>query len=203
MNYKKIYERLYRLGYHSKLKNHGKRYIEYLCHKFDFKTVLDVGCSNGVAVKELKRRRKIAYGIDVADIAIRYAGSKSYVENCVVASTTDIPFKDNFFDAVFSCDMLEHLTEKDVGKAITELLRVSKKYLFLVIDGEFERNREWLKKAKEFFPADFQHFDNLHLTVWPLSKWKKQFIKRGCKFINHYDPQSPESHDLFIFEVPK
>ena len=202
MNYYEIYEKLYSIGYHSKLKNHGRRYVKYLCSRFPFKTVLDVGCSNGQAVKEFKKLRKRAFGLDASDIAVRYAGSKSYVSNCVLASATDIPFKDNFFDAVFSCDMLEHLTERDAAKAIKELIRVSNKYLFLIIDGEEERNRDWLIKAKKEFPKVFKDIENLHLTVLPVEKWKEKFLNRGCKFKEHAEVVPGDGLDVMIFEVP-
>lgn len=193
MNYFSVYEKLYKLGYHSKLKNHGQKYVDLLVRGYEFKTILEIGCSNGMAVQQFRKKRKLAYGIDVSSIAIRYAAEKAFVPNCIIASATDIPFVDNFVDAIFSCDVLEHLEEKDVFKALGQIKRLTKRYLFLVIDTEIERNRDWIEKAKETYSGEFQDIENLHITVWPIRKWKKVISDYGFKLIN-------SSNDLYIFE---
>ena len=136
---------------------------------------------------------KTAYGMDVSEIAIRYCGEVSYTPNCVLGSADDIPFKDNFFDAVFSCDVLEHLTEDDVFKALDEIARVSKRYLFVVLDCKPEGNREWINKAKVEFPNEFEGIDNLHVTIWDEQTWKKNIRKAGFKFVT-------EKEGLYVFE---
>lgn len=195
MNYFKRYELLYKLGYHSKAKNHGAKYAKQLCMKYQFKRILDVGCSNGIAVHKFMKMKKHSYGIDVSQIAIRLAAEKeALVPNCVLGSLTDIPFKNKFFDAVFSCDVLEHLERKDVGRAISEMVRVCRSYIFVIIDCDIERNREWIDKAKKEFPADFAGMDNLHLTVMPQSAWIKLFARCGAKFMKR-------DGDILVFTV--
>ena len=196
MNYAMIYEVLYGLGYHSKQKNHGKRYVKFLCKAFDFKDVLDVGCSNGIAVRAFRKEKKRAYGLDVAEIAIRLAAEDAFVPNCVVGSVLDIPFKDGFFETVFSCDMLEHLMPDDIHKAFREISRVTTKYFFCTIDGQPERNREWINKAKVKAPKWFRNIDNLHMTQMSMLKWQAVIEQHGFKFIRRHG-------DLFAFERVK
>jgi len=196
LDYFKVYELLYKLGYHSKLKNHGQNYVDNIIGNHRFKTILEIGCSNGMAVQKFNKKRKIAYGIDCAHIAIRYAAEKACVPNCILASATDIPFKNNFVDAIFSCDVLEHLTEGDVRKALREITRVTKNLLFVVLDCEPERNREWIRKAKKGYAREFEGIDNLHLTVWPAIKWREVIQSYGFRYVRKFK-------DLYVFEKTK
>lgn len=184
MDYAKIYEYLYKVGYHAKEKNHGKQYVKFICDNYKFNSILDVGCSNGIAVRDFRLYgKRLAMGIDASEIAVRYANEKYLARQCITGLANDIPFKDNFFDAVFSCDVLEHLTPDDALIAVKELCRVAKNYLFLVIDGELERNREFIDKAKIQFPKVFKEVNNLHLTLWPLEKWIQLFREEGFDLI--------------------
>ena len=45
-------------------------------------------------------------------------------------SAFDIPFKDNYFDLVFTSGVLIHIAPKNLTKAIKEIIRVSNKYIF-------------------------------------------------------------------------
>jgi len=195
-NYFKVYDILYKLGYHSKLKNHGQYYVNNIVGNHKFKSLLEIGCSNGMAVKQFTKRRILSYGVDVAQIAIRYAAEKACVANCIVASATDIPFKDDFVDAVFSCDVLEHLTEHDVHRALREIKRLTRHWVFLVLDCEAERNREWIEKAKAGYAREFEGIDNLHLTVWPKEKWIDIVCKYGFRYVRKFK-------DLYVFEAIK
>lgn len=177
VKYGELYNALYRAGYHAKEKNHGRRFIKPLLKHYNFETILDCGCSNGVTTKLFQGNGKKAFGIDVSNIAIRYAQEKYGTINCNEASVLDIPFKDNFFDAVFSCDMLEHLIESDIDQAISEIQRVGKKYLFMKISDTREGNNEFTEKIHA--QGLFTDIKNLHLTVKPLSWWINKFTRGG------------------------
>lgn len=194
IDYQKLYEKLYRLGYHSKAKNHGQRYAKYVCDNFHFNNILEIGCSNGLATKSFQHNKRLAYGMDISEIAIRYAGEKFFVPNCIVGNILDIPFKDKFFDAVFTCDVLEHLTLRDVDRALKEIRRVSKQYLFAVIDEKEERNRHWINKGKALHPGTFGKIKNLHLTVMSFEEWIIKIEKYGLKFIRNDD-------NLYMFKL--
>jgi hypothetical protein len=53
-----------------------------------------------------------------------------------VGNIKQIPFPTRSVDAILSAGVLEHVEAKDVGRAIAELTRVSKNYLFLQIASE-------------------------------------------------------------------
>lgn len=196
MNYKYIYDSLYEIGYHDKGKNHGVNYLKYFQNNYKFDKILEVGCSNGRAVKELQKKGKTAYGIDISPIAIRYATEKYAVRNCIEGSAIDIPFKDNFFDSVFSCDVLEHLTEDDSIIAIKEIVRVIKQgYIFVKISPDVEFNRDYLDKAKSMNIKHFENIENLHITVKPIDWWIEKFTVHKNVFFER------SISDLLIFRV--
>ncbi len=51
----------------------------------------------------------------------------------VVADIRELPFKDNEFDVIMACEIIEHLPWEDVVKALEGLQRVSSKYVYLSI----------------------------------------------------------------------
>ena len=58
MNYKELYDNLYGLGYHSKAKNHGRKYVRWILENYKFKKMLEVGCSNGIVCTMFQNHKK-------------------------------------------------------------------------------------------------------------------------------------------------
>ena len=194
MNYSDLYNTLYKYGYHAMLKNHGLRYAKGFTVDYDFESILEVGCSNGAAVKYLQKNDKKAFGIDVANIAIRYAQEKYGTINCNEASVLDIPFKDKWFDAVFTCDVLEHLMPEDIDKGISEIKRVAKDILFIKVDDKVEGNTEFTDKIHK--AGHYKEIKNLHLTVMPIDEWIKKFESCG-----KWKLREKYMKDLLVFDA--
>jgi ubiquinone/menaquinone biosynthesis C-methylase UbiE len=194
MNYKRLYEDLYKIGYHAKGKNHGRKFVlDIIKAEIEFSRVLDCGCANGFAVKEFQKHHKEAYGIDISSIAIRLASEKFGIRNCIEGNLLDLPYKNNFFNAVFSCDVLEHLIPEDIDKALSEISRVSNKYLFLKICYEVEGNTEFLKELKTV-SGKYVNIDNLHLTIMTKNEW----IEKICS-VTGMNYWKTISKDLMVF----
>jgi len=179
-NYTKLYQRLYELGYHSGKKNHGLLFVAYIVKNYLFDSIMDIGCSQGMIVETFKNKGRKSIGIDVSPKAIENSKKLGY-NNCYVASVTEIPFEENSVDAVFSCDTMEHLIENDVKQAISEIKRVARKYLFLKISYEEEKNRTWINKLHA--NNKFMGISNLHLTVKDKNWWKNQLEDNSWKII--------------------
>lgn len=85
--------------------------------------ILDIGCGKGRYIKNLCRDYpdKIFYAVDLSEKVLEYF-SVDYVEK-KKGNITNIPYKDNYFDTVYSCEALEHAV--DIESAIREMCRVT------------------------------------------------------------------------------
>jgi len=99
--------------------------MEYIPN--EVKTILDVGCGNGVITNELAKRYEVT-GVDRSLAALDYVETEKQH-----ASADNIPLPDNSFDMVFSSELLEHLEEDVLKKTIDELKRLNKNYVFITV----------------------------------------------------------------------
>lgn len=92
--------------------------------------ILEVACGRGGFVRQMAQGGAVVTGCDFSFAACHIArhklvGRDSLPLNCVVqGDAQNLPFADNSFDAVVSCETIEHLPL--VQKAIGELHRVTK-----------------------------------------------------------------------------
>lgn len=89
--------------------------------KTDLK-ILNIGAGTGDDLKVLQKFGK-NYVIDIDEAALAYI-PKELCEDKQKADACALPYEDNFFDVVISCDCFEHI-ENDI-KAISEVHRVLK-----------------------------------------------------------------------------
>jgi ubiquinone/menaquinone biosynthesis C-methylase UbiE len=88
--------------------------------------VLEIGCGGGDFSVYLSTRVRSLTAVDFSPAAIDLAMSKRSANDANVefrvADAQDLPFDDNAFDVIFSCECLEHLP--DPQKALHEMFRV-------------------------------------------------------------------------------
>lgn len=138
--------------------------------KLEISTVLDVGCGEGFTLSRLTEANigKKREGIEYLDTAIEL-GKKEHPSVKIKKGTIyDLPYKDNAIDLVICTEVLEHL--EDPEKALSELVRVSKKYCLLSVPHEpvfilsnFIRGKNWSRLGN----------DIEHINHWS----RKGFIK--------------------------
>ena len=106
------------------------RILKFLRRK-NVRRVLDLGCGAGGDVVYLAKQGFEVYGIDVAKEAVRVA-KESLKENRLKANLEvgsiykELPYDDDFFDAVISIRVIHHAGIKDIQRLITEIKRISK-----------------------------------------------------------------------------
>lgn len=93
----------------------------------DVTSILDVGCGNGFVINNLAGKYDCT-GIDISETALAHVT----VKKCI-GSADELPFPDDSFDLVMINDVLEHLTDSALSKALAELRRVARKYILVTV----------------------------------------------------------------------
>ena len=125
-------------------------------------SVLDVGCGMGALVHALLAGGVDARGVDVATRCVE-EGNRRAPGRFSVGSILELPFEDSSADTVVCTDMLEHLAEDDVDRAIAELVRVARRHLFVCVATREDRDKRW------------------HLTIQPRAWWEQRFLEHGLR----------------------
>ncbi|CUU71641.1 methyltransferase domain-containing protein [Campylobacter hyointestinalis] len=93
-------------------------------------TILDLGCGAGRHIKFLAENGYNAYGCDYSQNGIIATKSlldeNSLTANLEVASISDLPYSDNFFDGLICYGVLYYNTKETIQKAANEIYRVLK-----------------------------------------------------------------------------
>lgn len=90
--------------------------------------VLEAGCGKGVLVAKLSAQARVtATDIIISEEARRRAPNATFLE----ANVEALPFADRHFDTVVCTHTLEHV--RDLAKALSELRRLAKKKLVIVV----------------------------------------------------------------------
>ena len=123
----------------------------------NIKSILDIGCANGYLMGLIKNLPNvdIIKGIDSDN---KFVDGKKVLKGDI----TKIPFKDRMFDLVIAKDVIEHAP--DNIKAIKELIRVSKKYIFISAPapftdcawGDYQHKRPYTKTTLKHIAKDFK-----------------------------------------------
>lgn len=93
-------------------------------------TVLEVGCNSGNNLKYIGSASKAeCYGIDINKSALRKAHIAMPGLNLIYAKARELPFKDEYFDLVFTCGVLIHQPEESLRTVMSEIVRCSKRYV--------------------------------------------------------------------------
>lgn len=144
----------------------------------DVKSILDVGCGNGIFINYLSEnhnRFDRIHGLDRSESALKLVKTEKTVGNI-----DDLPFDDQEFDLVVCLEVLEHLPDMVFQKALKNLGRVAKKYIMVSVP--FEEN---LVKHHTECPACHSRFHiSLHLRSFNKQSMENLFLDEGFKCIN-------------------
>ncbi len=143
--------------------------------------VLEVGFGATYLLEKLAENKYEAFGIDISrkNVKIRQNELRQKGLNSKIVlkhgNVTNMPFKNNFFDAVIACEVLEHLDDADLHKALNEIHRVlSTNGIFIATTP----NEEDLKKGEIMCPYCHRQFHRWgHKQSFSLEKIKDLFAK--------------------------
>lgn len=168
-----------------------ERFISYY-HQIDFarklfpKNILEIGVGNKTVSNYLKNQ-----GFSVTTFDLDKELSPDYV-----GDLRKLPFKDNSFDLIMCCEVLEHLPFSEFKKVLSEIRRVSKKNAIISIPNSSKTISFHFKFPGMFFlfhkpllsfvfsipfptkhKFNGQHYWEIGKRGYPLRKIKKSISK--------------------------
>jgi len=96
------------------------------------KNVIDIGAGSGALIRDLKKKYKSNKSIIGVDLTPKSKEIK-------YGDCTNLPFEDCSFDTYFCTDVIEHLSDSDLNKCLSEVNRILKPNgygIFTTIDNE-------------------------------------------------------------------
>ncbi len=103
--------------------------------------ICDVGCGKGRYLNNLltDASQNSYYGVDLSESVLKYVTDQRIEKK--QGSLTKIPYPDNFFDVVYTCEALEHAV--DIKSAVKEMARVTRPGGKMIV---VDKNKEALGK---------------------------------------------------------
>lgn len=93
--------------------------------------ILEVGCNVGAQLLVLQEMGfQHLYGIELQWYAVEKAKASTKNINIIQGSGFDLPFKDNYFDLVYTSGVLIHIQPQDHPKIMGEITRCSSQWIW-------------------------------------------------------------------------
>ncbi|NRF93657.1 methyltransferase domain-containing protein [Paenibacillus frigoriresistens] len=123
--------------------------------------VLEIGSNVGDQLRCLQTAGyQNLYGIELQWYAVEQAKQNCSNINFIQGSAFDVPFRDSFFDLVFTNGVLIHISPSDLPLVMSEMVRVSKRYIWgfeyyadsiIEIDYRGESDKMWKGNYAQMF----------------------------------------------------
>ena len=134
--------------------------------------ILEVGSNVGNQLLCLQKMGfNNLYGIELQGYAVELSKSRTKRINIIEGSAFDIPYKDSYFDLVFTSGVLIHISPDDVAEALGEIHRCSRHYIWGMeyfaedyVNVEYRGNEALLWKTN-FAKLCLNQFDDLNLVA--------------------------------------
>lgn len=93
--------------------------------------ILEVGSNIGNQLLCLQRVGfRNLYGVELQNYAVEFSKSRTRNINIIEGSAFDIPYKNGYFDLVFTAGVLIHINPSDIALVIREIYRCTRKYIW-------------------------------------------------------------------------
>lgn len=146
--------------------------------------MLSVGEGRGTFCAYAQSAGIISRGIDFSKWAVNhpYPRAKGLLE---IGDVRDLKFEDGSFDLVFASDIMEHIYLDDLPKAVSEIQRVAKKWIFYNIGANMggDENGDLIIEKNRLPPKNrLVTAVAGHVTVKSESWWKEKLVRDGWMF---------------------
>jgi len=167
--------------------------------------VLDLGCGEGFIGSIIFN--KIDYGLDIVKSDLDKAKKLSVYQKVILADAKKTPFKNNFFDLVFSNSVIEHIDGIDqVLAEVARILKPGGKFIFTVPSHKFSEylfftdllyNLKFRKLAKLYENKRNLLLD--HYNLFDHNDWKKKLALR--KLSLQYNQYYLSKVDMHLWDI--
>lgn len=123
----------------------------------DFR-ILEVGSNVGNQLALLQKMGfKNLYSIEINSYAVEQSKLRTEHINIIQGSALDIPFKDDYFDLVYTSGVLIHIFPDDIRKALEEIHRCSRRYIwgYEYYADKYTKGKNYRGHDNLFWKADF------------------------------------------------
>jgi pseudaminic acid biosynthesis-associated methylase len=134
--------------------------------------ILEVGSNVGTQLQGLQMMGfKNLYGIELQPYAVEVSKQNTKNINLIQGSAFDIPFKDSFFDLVYTSGVLIHINPDDVNIVIQEISRCTCKYIwgfeyysdkYSEIPYRGQKNLLWKTNFANLYLDNFKDLELVH-----------------------------------------
>lgn len=133
-------------------------------------SILDVGCAKGFMMKDFKELlpKSIVQGIDISKYCLDTAleEMKPFI---TLGSCDNLPFPEQSFDLVVSIATIHNLDLEGVKKSLKEIIRVSKKYSYIKVNGY----------KNEIQKRNLNSWNLVAKTILHVNEWRQVFREVG------------------------
>lgn len=175
-----------------------------LALSFKSQSVLEVGVGNQIVAKTLKK-----FGVRMTTLDI-----DPELKPDVVGSVTEIPFEALSFDASMACEVLEHLPFDQFQKALSEIHRVTKKFVlislphrgspvYLVWKVPLFKSHELFFKIPHFWKKKTstpEHYWELGMHGFSIKRIRLEIESHGFRIKEYKIYANDPAHCFFVLE---
>jgi pseudaminic acid biosynthesis-associated methylase len=110
------------------------RFWRSLLERYPVASAIEVGCNVGANLQWVAQHLDAAavYGADVNETALVRLRQRLPGINAISSPARDLPFRDCWFDLAFTCGVLIHQPESTLPLVMSEIVRVSRRYVLAV-----------------------------------------------------------------------
>lgn len=170
-------------------------------------TLLVIGIGNGLVPIYLKQRRINVITLDI----------EKRLNPDIVGNVVDIPLKDNTYNAILCCEVLEHQPYENFSKSLKEIYRVTDSYLILSLPdasriypfsiripkiGYFKRFIHLPRFKKPLIESGNVHYWEIGRKGYPLRKIMNDIQDSGFQITRYFNVFENPWHKFFILKKP-
>lgn len=138
-------------------------------NKLSYQGILEIGCGYGKQLKNFLGPKKLIVGCDFSFPQLKKASDYCVADpiRLVEADGAALPFRDKSFDAALSSAVILHNKFPNARRIISEMIRVSRKYLVHNEDTDVTFTRYGYDLKKTYEKMGFKIVDSKQIPVAP------------------------------------